>query len=197
MVVETSLGTAYAWVHPARRRRATLVLGHGAGRGSDTADLLGLAAALPAHGVEVVRVDQPWVVAGRRLAPAPATLDRAWLEVVGALPAARRLLLGGRSAGARVACRTGAGLRAAGTLALAFPLHRPGRPERSRAGELGLAVAPLLVVQGERDAFGRPDELRAALPAGAALAAVAGADHALRAGLPAEVVERVAVWARG
>ena len=114
----------------------TLVLGHGAGGGIEARDLVALAKALPERGVTVVRVEQPWRVAGRKVAGPPATLDRAWLAVLEALAVAGPLVVGGRSAGARVACRTAAQVGAAGCLALAFPLHPPGRPEKSRLDEL-------------------------------------------------------------
>jgi uncharacterized protein len=182
-------GPARAHLHlPAarvvRKDRPVLVLGHGAGGGVEARDLAALAAELPALGITVVLVEQPWRVAGRRVAGPPAALDRAWCAVLAdpalraavRLGAGARLVVGGRSAGARVACRTAEQVGADAVVALAFPLHPPGRPERSRAGELtavtehGLAV---LVVQGERDAFGGPGDL----PAGPSVAAVPCADH--------------------
>jgi len=198
-VLQTPLGPARAYRCRAADPWATLILGHGAGRDSGTSDLLDLARALPPRGIEVVRFDQPWVVAGRRVAGPPPTLDRALLAAVPALDVAGRLLLGGRSAGARVACRTAGRLRAVGVLALAFPLHPPGRPDRSRAPELVDTGAPVLVLQGERDAFGRPDDVRAAaadVPS-IEVVEVAGADHALRAGLSEPLLELVADWVRG
>ncbi|WP_196790791.1 alpha/beta hydrolase family protein [Motilibacter aurantiacus] len=174
--VGTPAGPARAYVCPAADARATLVLGHGAGRGSDTPDLLALAAGLPPHGIGVIRLDQPWVVAGRKVAPTPVALDQAWLAALPQLPVGGLLLVGGRSAGARVACRTGRGLGASGTVCLAFPLHPPGRPERSRADELAGAAGPTLVLQGERDSFGRPDELEDGT---ALVVPVPGADHSL------------------
>jgi hypothetical protein len=166
--VATPLGPAR--VHrdePDGSLRATLVLGSGAGGGVDAPDLTALASAAAGAGWRVLRVEQPWRVAGRRIAPAPARLDEGWTAVLGQLRAdgelAGPLVLGGRSAGARVACRTAAAQQAAGVLALAFPLHPPGRPEKSRAGELLAVAVPLVVVQGERDAFGRPEEVLAAL----------------------------------
>ncbi|MEV4758268.1 alpha/beta family hydrolase [Micromonospora sp. NPDC049559] len=136
-----------------------LVLGHGAGGDVDAPDLVALRDAAVAAGVGVVRVTQPYRVAGRR-APAPAgQLDEAWSAVVGAVrqrhPAGPALVVGGRSSGARVACRTAVALGAAGVVALAFPLHPPGRPERSRADELATGL-PTLVVNGDRDPFGVP-----------------------------------------
>ncbi|WP_437084923.1 alpha/beta hydrolase family protein [Streptomyces sp. enrichment culture] len=156
---ETEAGTARITWHPARDARLVLALGHGAGGGIEARDLAALAAALPAHGVTVALVEQPWRVAGKKLAPAPKTLDTGWR---GLWPALTRpglpVIAGGRSAGARVACRTAAELGARAVLALGFPLHPPGKPEKSRAGELLGAGVPVLVVQGGNDPFGRPAE---------------------------------------
>ncbi|MFJ4684622.1 alpha/beta family hydrolase [Streptomyces sp. NPDC088789] len=160
--VDTEAGTARITWYPAtppRPPRLVLAVSHGAGGGIDARDLRALAHALPAHGVTVALVEQPWRVAGKKVAPAPKTLDVGWRGVWPAL-AARGLpvVSGGRSAGARVACRTAVELGAAGVLALSFPLHPPGRPETSRAGELLGAGVPTLVVQGGNDPFGRPEE---------------------------------------
>lgn len=155
-----------------------LVLGHGAGGGTGAPDLQTVAGAATQHGWRVALVGQPWRVAGRRVAVAPPRLDRAWDAVVRTLETSGPLVLGGRSAGARVACRTAADLGAAAVLALAFPLHPPDRPDRSRASE-ALRAEALLVVQGTRDPFGGPAEIAAAVP-GADVHAVAGADHAFR-----------------
>ena len=163
----------------------TLVLGHGAGGGVESADLVAVAAAAASAGWRVVRVEQPWRVAGRRLAPGPPRLDEAWAVVLDRLRndglLVGKLIVGGRSAGARVACRTAAEHRAAGVLALAFPLHPPRRPEKSRAAELAAVSVPLVVVQGEADAMGRPADVAAALSgrSGASVYAVPG-DHALK-----------------
>ncbi len=163
----------------------TLLLGHGAGGGVDAVDLLAAADAAAGAGWRVLRVEQPWKVAGRRVAVAPPRLDEAWLEVVDALRRRGDLVgpvvAGGRSAGARVACRTARDVGAVGVLALAFPLHPPGRPERSRASELGVAL-PLLVVQGQTDPFGGPDEIRVVLARrrGTRVVAVPG-DHGMKA----------------
>lgn len=175
--VPTPAGDARITWHEAPRARLVLALGHGAGGGIEARDLAALAAALPPHGITVALVEQPWRVAGKKLAPAPGTLDAAWRALWPAL-AARGLpvVAGGRSAGARVACRTAAELGARAVLALSFPLHPPGRPARlppppstealratgpikkSRADELLGAGVPVLVVQGGRDPFGRPEE---------------------------------------
>jgi uncharacterized protein len=165
----------------------------------DTPDLRAATVAAVAAGWVVVLVEQPWRVAGRRVATAPAQLDRAWTAVVEHLRTTGgvtgRLVLGGRSAGARVACRTATALGADAVLLLAFPLHPPGRPERSRAGELAAAGVPALVVQGRRDAFGRPDEVTALGLAGVRVAEVPG-DHGLHAE-PQAVGRAVGGWLAG
>jgi predicted alpha/beta-hydrolase family hydrolase len=182
--VETPAGLARAHVRRPRGALGTLVLGHGAGGGVAAADLVAVAEAAVAASWAVALVEQPWRVAGGRVAPAPARLDLAWVPVLRALRSGRgalpgQLVTGGRSAGARVACRTAEEVSADACVCLAFPLHPPGRPERSRAAELSdVGGRPLLVVQGERDPFGVPDEVRPVLPAGARLVAVPGG-HAL------------------
>lgn len=183
--VDTLLGPARVLTsEPAEQVRGTLVLGHGAGGGAEARDLVAVTDAAASAGWRVHRVEQPWRVAGKRVAPAPARLDVGWNAVLDQLRAEGRLsgplVLGGRSAGARVACRTAAAHDAPGVLALAFPLHPPGRPEKSRAGELTAVDVPLLVVQGERDAFGRPEAVAVALSGrpGASVYAVPG-DHTL------------------
>ncbi|WP_405978673.1 alpha/beta family hydrolase [Streptomyces sp. NBC_00158] len=157
--VDTPAGEARITWHAARAAKLVLALGHGAGGGIEARDLQALAAALPARGVTVALVEQPWRVAGKKVAAAPKVLDEGWRAL---WPALERpgppVVAGGRSAGARVACRTAADLGAAGVLALAFPLHPPGKPEKSRAEELLGAGRPVLVVQGGRDPFGRPEE---------------------------------------
>jgi predicted alpha/beta-hydrolase family hydrolase len=133
------------------------VLGHGAGGGVESPDLVGAAEAAHEAGLSVALVEQPYRVAGRR-SPAPANqLDAAWVAVIeqldfGGVP----LLTGGRSAGARVACRTAADVGAVAVLCLAFPVHPPGKPEKSRLEELDAVQVPTLVVQGESDPFGMP-----------------------------------------
>lgn len=161
--------------------RGTVLVGHGAGGQSDAADVLALTA-LTEDGWTVVLVDQPWRVAGRKVATRPPTLDTAWRAVTGTLAERswqdehgvvlpRPWVYAGRSAGARVACRTSVDVRAlpggpAAVVCLAFPLHPPGKPGSSRAEELALPVTagiPTLVVQGRRDPFGSPDEVRSAV----------------------------------
>ncbi|OAH13572.1 alpha/beta hydrolase family protein [Streptomyces jeddahensis] len=158
--VETDAGPARITWHPAKAKsRAVLALGHGAGGGIEARDLRALAAVLPAQGVTVALVEQPWRVAGKKVAPAPKTLDVGWRGVWPALEKpGLPVVSGGRSAGARVACRTAAELGAHAVLALSFPLHPPGKPEKSRADELLGAGVPTLVVQGGNDPFGKPQE---------------------------------------
>lgn len=155
---ETPHGPGRLHVAPARRPRATLLVSHGAGGGIDAPDLAALARDLPRNGVTVVRLEQPWRVAGRRVAGPPARLDEALRAGASALRTRTPLVVGGRSAGARSAARCARSLGAIGCLALSFPLHPPGRPEKSRVEELVASGVSTLVVQGERDAFGRPEE---------------------------------------
>ncbi|MEU4093875.1 alpha/beta family hydrolase [Streptomyces sp. NPDC026673] len=157
--VSTPAGDARVTWHRARRARAVVALGHGAGGGIEARDLRALAAALPPRGWTVALVEQPWRVAGKKVAPAPKALDTAWTALWPALAEpGLPVVAGGRSAGARVACRTAEALGAVGVLALSFPLHPPGKPEKSRADELTGAGVPVLVLQGGRDPFGRPEE---------------------------------------
>ena len=189
--------TGPAWVEldtPLDPPIALLLLGHGAGGTVDAPDLLAVRAAALAAGCTVARITQPYRVAGRR-APAPAArLDEAWLAVVGHLVrrpelAALPRVVAGRSSGARVACRTATAVGALGVIALAFPWHPPGKPDRTRADELARLQAPVLVVQGDRDPFGRP-----VIAPGRTVAIIAGADHSLKqdpAAVGALVVEFV------
>ncbi|WVK89483.1 alpha/beta family hydrolase [Dactylosporangium sp. AC04546] len=158
--VETAFGTALYDLDVPRGFDGTLlVLGHGAGGDVDAKDLVAVRDGVLGGGGAVAMVTQPYRVAGRR-APAPAgQLDTAWLAVLAALRErlpVRTLVVGGRSSGARVACRTAREGGADRILALAFPLHPPGKPEKSRAEELGTGL-PTLVINGDRDPFGVPD----------------------------------------
>ncbi len=158
--LDTPHGRARARLLPVESPAAALVLGHGAGGGIDSPDLAGAARAARSAGLSVALVEQPYRVAGRR-SPAPARqLDAAWTSVVlqlregplSGLPT----LTGGRSSGARVACRTAAETNSVALVCLAFPLHPPGRPDKSRLPELEAVHIPTLVVQGESDPFGTP-----------------------------------------
>ena len=175
-LVPTPHGDARLHRDRSRHPIATLVLNHGAGGGVDSPDLEALAENLPREGVTVIRLEQPWHVAGKRIAPRPEVLDECVVAATNRLRVRTPLVVGGRSAGARCAVRTFRELGAAGCLALAFPLHPPGRPEKSRLEELESAQVPVLVVQGERDPFGRPEEF----PPDHELTVVPDADHAFK-----------------
>lgn len=167
------------------------MLGHGAGGGVTARDLVAATKAARAERVGVVLVEQPYRVAGRR-SPAPAAqLDAAWTSVVEQLTAGELrglpLIAGGRSAGARVACRTAAATGASAVLCLAFPMHPPGRPEKTRLAELDAVGVPVLVVQGASDPFGMPP----AAP-GREVVEVAG-NHSLAGDLGA-VADAVQAW---
>lgn len=180
--IETETAGGVAWADLDRPRGATalLVLTHGAGGGVETADLRAIRDAAPGARIAVALVTQPYRVAGRRTPPQPRPQDAAWSDVISGLRRRRGLaplplIVGGRSNGARVACRTARGVGAAAVVALAFPLHPPGRPEKSRLDELDGAGVPALVVQGDRDPFGMP-------PAGPdrRVVVIPGADHGLK-----------------
>jgi predicted alpha/beta-hydrolase family hydrolase len=200
--IDTPVGMARAHLARPDRPAGALVLGHGAGGGIEAPDLVALTS-LADDGWLVVRVEQPWRVAGRRIATPPAQLDTAWLAVLAALTSGRGrlpgpLVAGGRSAGARVACRTAAEVGAGAVLALSFPLHPPGRPEKSRAAEARLvtdAGRPLVVIQGERDAFGGPAEVQAALGEGAVVRGVRGTHSFTKD--PVDVLAEARAWLSG
>lgn len=178
-LIPTEYGEGRLVMRRARRPVVTLLLSHGAGGGIDARDLAALAAHLPGQGVNVARFEQPWRRAGRSVATAPPTLDVGLRAAADALRVRTPLVVGGRSAGARSAARSARALGASGCLALSFPLHPPGRPERTRLDELVGAGVPTLVVQGERDPMGRPEEFPDPLPARTDLAVVPGGDHGL------------------
>lgn len=174
--IGTPHGDARVEVHRASHPVATVLLTHGAGGGIEAQDLQALAADLPRQGITVELLEMPWRVAGRRMAPRPPVLDECLVAVASALRPRTPRVVGGRSAGARAAARCAQALGAEGCLALAYPLHPPGRPERSRVAELEGAGVSTLVVQGERDPFGRPEEF----PEDVDLTVVPSADHSFR-----------------
>lgn len=174
--IATPHGDARLHTDRSRHPVATLVLGHGAGRGEDSPDLVALARALPGQGISVFRIEQPWHVAGKRVAARPQVLDAVTVACVNGIRARTPMVLGGRSAGARVACRLAEPLGGVGCLALAFPLNPPGRPESTRLPELLGARVPTFVVQGERDRFGGPE----AFPDRFELTGIPDADHGFK-----------------
>ncbi|MFC5728230.1 alpha/beta family hydrolase [Nocardioides vastitatis] len=178
-LIPTDYGEGRLVMHRARRPIATLLLSHGAGGGIEARDLVALAKHLPGQGINVVRFEQPWRRAGRKVATPPPTLDVGLRAAADALRVRTPLVVGGRSAGARSAARSAKQLGASGCLALSFPLHPPGKPEKSRLDELANAGVPTLVLQGERDTMGRPEEFPDPLPDQTDLAVVPGADHGL------------------
>ena len=199
LIIPTPHGTAEVelhWSHAAAPRGgshaiAAVLLGHGAGGSTGAPDLVAVTSAVTSVGIHVALVTQPYRVAGRR-APAPARqLDRAWLAVAahlaGGVFAGLPIVFGGRSSGARVACRTAATGAAVAVLCLAFPMHPPRRPDRSRIEELDDVDVPVLVVQGQRDPFGRPE------PATGREIVLLPGDHSLKAD-PGAVGHAVAQW---
>jgi predicted alpha/beta-hydrolase family hydrolase len=182
--LETSAGAARVHLRRGGTSRGALVLGHGAGGGVGARDLVAVADAAVEAGIAVALVEQPYRVAGRRTPPRAPALDSAWTDVVERLReeelSGLPLVAGGRSSGARVACRTAGAVGAAGVLCLAFPLVPPGRgQEATRLPELEAVEVPVLVVQGEHDRFGIPPE------APSRKVVVVRGDHGLKSDLPA------------
>lgn len=187
--VDTPHGEGRLVTDRARSPVATLLLGHGAGNGIESRDLEALARHLPRNGISVVRFEQPWRLAGRKIATPPPTLDAALVAASDKMRVRTPLVVGGRSAGARSAVRCAKQLGAVGCLALAFPLHPPGRPEKSRLHELRGARVPTLVIQGERDTMGRPE----AFPSDIDLSVVPGADHGFKVPVRGEITQEEAM----
>lgn len=191
LTIPTPHGTAEVELHRAAHAMAAVLLGHGAGGSTGAPDLVAVTNAVTGVGIHVALVTQPYRVAGRR-APAPARqLDEAWLAVAAHLSdgvfAGLPIVFGGRSSGARVACRTAAAGAAVAVLCLAFPMHPPRRPDRSRIHELAGVQVPVLVVQGQRDPFGRPE------PAIEREIVLLPGNHSLKAD-PGAVGRAVAQW---
>jgi uncharacterized protein len=191
IAVDTPHGPAHVHLHEAPEPGAALLIGHGAGGGVEARDIAAATEVALAQGFSVALVEQPYRVAGRRSPAPPGQLDTAWTAVVEHLRAGPLegldLIAGGRSLSARVACRTAADTGAVGVLCLAFPVHPPGRPEKSRLDELDGVTVPVLVVQGESDPFGMPPEAPERT-----VVAVPG-DHGLKKDLDA-VSAAVAGW---
>jgi predicted alpha/beta-hydrolase family hydrolase len=192
--IDTLQGPARAHLHLAEEPRGALILGHGAGGGVEAPDLLAATQAARSVGISVALVEQPYRVAGRRSPPRAPQLDAAWLSVVAHLRATEvadlQVVVGGRSLGARVACRTAEEAGAVAVLCLAFPLEPPrraGKPPQTRLPELEAVTVPTLIVQGVRDQFGMP-------PPGTLREVVrVQGDHGLKADLEA-VAAAVRAW---
>jgi uncharacterized protein len=191
--VETPHGAARVHLHAVAAPKAALVLGHGAAGGVGAPDIVAAMKAALAEGVGVALVEQPYRVAGRRAPASAPQLDASWAAVVDRLREHElrglSLVAGGRSLGARVACRTAAEVEAVGVLCLAFPVHPPGRPEKSRLPELDAVAVPTLVVQGVSDPFGMPP------PAPDRTVVQVRGDHGLKAD-PEAVRAAVRDWLR-
>lgn len=196
LTIATPVGPASVDLDTAADARTLLVIGHGAGGSVQAPDLLAVRDACLASGISVARVTQPYRLAGRRTPPPAASLDAAWRAVIVSLGRRKatsglNFVYGGRSSGARVACRASADElvrpRPVGVLALAFPLHPPGKPEKSRLPELAGVPVPVLVVQGLSDPFGMPE------PAPGRTVAQLPGDHALK-GQAGRVGELAAQW---
>jgi uncharacterized protein len=191
--ISTRAGPARATIDAPDEPAFLLVMTHGAAGGVDSKDLLAVRDAARAMDGVVARVMQPYRIRGARAPGSPDRQDAAWLEIIAAL---RRkypgipLVQGGRSNGARVACRTAPAASARAVVALAFPLHPPGRPGQSRASELRAAGTDVLVINGERDPFGIPDQADAAQ-----VIVLPGETHALTRN-PAAVGAAVGLWLR-
>jgi len=190
--IETGAGPGRVDVRePAGERAFLLVLTHGAGGTPDSADVLAVRDAGLALGAVTALVTQPYVVRGARAPGSADKQDAAWGEIIAAIRArypGLPVIQGGRSNGARVACRTAAAVGARGVIALAFPLHPPGHPERSRAGELALAGTAVLVINGDRDPFGVPEEIKLSR-----VVVLPGETHALTR-YPAAIGDAVTAW---
>jgi predicted alpha/beta-hydrolase family hydrolase len=194
--IATPVGESIVELDTAAEARTVLVIGHGAGGSIEAPDILAVRKACLAAGINFARVIQPYRVAGKKAVPPSGTLDQAWRAVIASL-GRRRVLAGldfvyaGRSSGARVACRSAADEltrpRPIGVVALAFPLHPPGRPEKSRLPELAGVPVPVLVVQGVNDPFGMPE------PAPGRTVEQLPGDHGLKRDT-ARIGELVASW---
>jgi uncharacterized protein len=193
MEIVTGSGAARVELDKPGKSAFLLALTHGAGGGVDSPDLLAARQAGADAGGAVARVLQPYRVRGARAPGSPERQDAAWLEVIEQLRQrfpGIPLVQGGRSNGARLACRTARAAGALAVVALAFPLHPPGRPERSRADELRQAGVPVLVVNGDRDPFGIPDRADASR-----VVVLPGQTHALSR-RPQDIREAVGTWLR-
>jgi uncharacterized protein len=193
--IETAAGPAQASMDwPAAKAACLLVLTHGAGGRPDSADVLAVRDAGLALGAVTALVTQPYVVRGARAPGSAGKQDAAWTEIIAALRGQHPglpVIQGGRSNGARVVCRTAHAVGARGVIALAFPLHPPGHPERTRVAELPEQPMPTLVLNGERDPFGIPEG-----GCGIRVIVLSGQAHALSKD-PATIGGVAGDWIRG
>jgi len=194
--IDTPVGEGWVDLDLTPDATRLLLIGHGAGGGVEAPDIKAIQKSCLAAGISVGRVTQPYRVAGRKMPPSATNIDTAWAAIVAALAkrkavASLELIFAGRSSGARVACRAATDLtvtpRPTGVCAVAFPVHPPGRPDKSRLSELDAVPVPVLVVQGDSDPFGMPPPKR-----GRKVVTVAG-DHSLRKSA-ALVGDTVAEW---
>jgi predicted alpha/beta-hydrolase family hydrolase len=191
--IETSGGPAHVELTIPEAGASFLVTAtHGAGGTPDTADVVAVKDAAERLGAATALVTQPYRMRGARAPGSAPKQDQAWIELTGALlklTGGVPLIQCGRSNGARVVCRTAQAVGATGAIALAFPLHPPGHPEKSRAGELAAAGVPVLVVNGDRDPFGIPEEEKENIR----VMVLPGETHSL-ARKPAMIGETVTGW---
>ena len=189
---------------------ALLVLAHGAGAGQRHPFMVSAARGLAQRGIDVVTFDFPYMAEGRRVPDRAPVLEQRFREVIDGArgwSAAQRLFIGGKSMGGRMATHLASqGLSPlAGVVVFGYPLHPPGKPDQLRVAHLPAVTAPMLIVQGERDAFGTPDELRPhidTMNAPVTLHVVAGGDHSLvvrarkKDDVMGETLDAAAAWMR-
>lgn len=190
LTITTVSGDAFVQVDRPKSASGLVVLTHGAGGGVDTLDLRAVRDAALEIGWVVARVMQPYRHAGKKMPPRPPVQDPAWCEVIARLRSEfpGPLVQGGRSNGARVACRTATEVGAVGVVALAFPLHPPGKPLNTRVDELRGAGVPVVVINGASDPFGIPDARDAA-----EVAVLAGETHSFKRSA-SEIARVVTPW---
>ena len=192
---------AYPAAGKVRSAGTTMILAHGAGAPQTHPFMTAFARLLSARGIDVVTFNFLYMERGRRVPDPRARLEGCYRAVIAAARARagdgeRRMVIGGKSMGGRIATQVAAAQDVDGSEAdmdgadasvdalvlLGYPLHPPGRPDKPRTAHLPSVVVPMLFVQGERDAFGTPEELRPVLAtcADAELVTVDGGDHSLR-----------------
>jgi predicted alpha/beta-hydrolase family hydrolase len=199
---------------PENRAALRLILAHGAGANQTSPFIVAFATALAARGIETVTFNFAYSEHRRRIPDPNARLESCWRAVIETVRnrvggGAAKLAIGGKSMGGRIASQIAGAEELAALLLLGYPLHPPGRPGRLRVAHLPNVNAPMLFVQGSRDAFGTPEELYPVLEPlrpRAELHVVVGGDHSFKvrksAGVRqqdvyAGIQERIAAWLRG